>query len=136
MRAATITLGGSRYPIERLPIRKAQAWRARAEGLLAGLPELRRLYASEADDAADLVEASLRLYAAAGSVVEELIEVVLTGSPVLEAARDWILDQAYEEEFLEGLQTLLLLNAPLAGLALGTAQLAPARNGDATPTTA
>jgi hypothetical protein len=35
MRAATITLGGSRYPIERLPIRKAQAWRARAEGVVS-----------------------------------------------------------------------------------------------------
>jgi len=132
MRTVTIVLGGASWTVARLPALRAIAWRKGAEGLLEELPALAKLYDTETQSQADLVAAALVMYREAGAVVERIIESVLTASDELVLRRDEILETATEEELLAAFQTLLLLNAPLAGLASGMAAAAPAEEAAAT----
>ena len=126
MRNVTIVLGGRSFVVARLPALRAIAWRKGAEALLEELRGLIKLYDRESQTPAELVEASLVLYRQAGAVVEQVIEVVLGASDELTLQRDAILDTAAEDELMLAFQTLLLLNAPLAGLAQGGTATAPA----------
>lgn len=131
-RTAAIHLGGQDYTVSRLPASRIFAWRRQAEKLLSSLPALQALYQKEASD---VVSASLHLYAEANDVAEQVVEVVLAADPALSRQRDKILDAAQEDEFLAALMTLLLLNAPLTGLAMEVAT-PPALNGATEPLTA
>lgn len=126
MRTVTIVLGGASWTVARMPALRAIAWRRGAEQLLADMPALAKLYDTETKSQSELIEASLLMYREAGAVVERMIEVVLGASDELTQRRDLILDSATEEELLAAFQTLLLLNAPLAGLASEMAAAAPA----------
>jgi hypothetical protein len=125
-----VVLGGTRYLVARRPAIPAARWRREAEGLLEELPALAQLYQREAEPGVEMAAALLELYTAAGSLVEKMLEVVLAAAEPLAADRARIEATVTEEELLEGLSVLLLLNAPLAGMASAVVQPpAPGRTG-------
>lgn len=112
MRSATVVLAGKAYTVQRLPAMRAIQWRKRAQQLLDAFPAIQEIYERETEN---LVKASAEVYRAANGAVEALVEVVLDADPGLAADRDFILDNAMEDEFLTAFQGVMLLNAPLSG---------------------
>lgn len=113
-RTVSLKLGGEEYEAERLPAMRAVAWRKRAEQLLSKFPQLATLYDAQSEN---MVTGMLAVLKGADEIVPELVEVVLAGLDLSPDEREDIYATAFEEEFMEGLQRLLLLNAPLSALA-------------------
>ena len=128
MRTTTVKLGGKEYEVQRLPAMRAIAWRKQASALLDRFPSLIKVYDGET---INTVQASADLFRTASGVVEELIECVLASDSALEADRVLLLEAAYEDEFLEAFQRVMLLNAPLSGMAV---QATSTLNGASIPT--
>lgn len=114
MAETTVALGGQIYPVRRMPAVRAIAWRKRATPIVDRLQGITEKYAASGDN---LVAMAGALLHEADGFMEEMIEVVLAAGPEIERDREHILDTAFEEEYLEAFQQVLLLNAPLAGAA-------------------
>lgn len=114
MAETTIALGGQLYTVRRMPSARAIAWRKRANAIVEALPGIAAEYEQESDD---LLKAAGRLLTVADAVMAEMIEVVLDADLALQADKQHILDTAFDEEYLEAFQGILLLNSPLAGAA-------------------
>jgi hypothetical protein len=109
-----VALGGQLYPVRRMPAMKAIAWRKRAAPIVDTLQDLAEKYGASGDNLIGMAGALLH---AADGLMGEMIEVVIVAGPELEADRKHIEEAAFEEEYLEAFQSILLLNAPLAGAA-------------------
>lgn len=125
MTTVPIVLGGVSYEVARPPAMRAARWRRLAEKLLEHMPQIAALYEQQTQEGADMTEATLRVYREAGEVVEQMLAVILAADGQLENDRERIEETATEEELMEGLQRLLLLNAPLVGLARAVATRPP-----------
>jgi hypothetical protein len=114
MREIEVVLAGQRYTVRRMPAMRAVSWRKCAQGLLERFPSLVDAYNAETEN---VMASGLEMMKGANGIVEALIEVVISADPALEADREHILANGYEEEFMEGFQSLLMLNSPLSDLA-------------------
>jgi hypothetical protein len=128
-KSAEITLAGQVYTVRRLPVRPALAWRKQAEAMLSALPQLGELFGAETDN---VVASGLKVFSVADGLIEQLIDLVFSGSPELMAQRDAILETLDDGELFEAFQTLLVLNLPLASV---VANQTPVASGEATPQT-
>lgn len=129
-KSAEITLAGRVYAVRRLPVRPAMAWRKRAETLLSALPQLAEKFGAETDN---VVQTGLDVFGVADELINQLIELVFSGSPELAAHKDEILETLDDGDLFEAFQTLLVLNLPLASVVASQGLLTVP--GEATPQT-
>jgi hypothetical protein len=114
MAETQVALGGQIYTVRRMPTARAVAWRKRANAIVEALPAIAEQYAAEGDD---LVKSAGKLLGVASDTVEAMMHLVIDADVRLQADKEHILDSAFDDEYLEAFQSILLLNAPLAGAA-------------------
>lgn len=113
-KSANVTLAGKTYEIHRLPAMKAIVWRKSAQELMDKFPKLAEAYQQETDN---VVASGVEVLRMANGLVESLVEIVMNADPNLDADKDFILGNAFDEEFIKAFETILVLNFPLSTLA-------------------
>lgn len=126
MNSTTVTLGGVAYTVDELPARKNSQWRAGFEEQLGPILNL----VAEAGAGAAIASSDdlMRIAHSVGRVLvkspDTVTELLFCYAPTLEAARDLILDTAYDSELIGAFQAILGLAYPFGGLARQMASLA------------
>lgn len=116
MRQAKVTLGGREYTLSTPPIRRSKEWRhklARPFGDLAKAIELAgsvELSVADIPNIGDLVK---RFAGTLIGSVDTMLDLLFDYSPALAADREWIEENAYDEEALEAFTEALKLAYPL-----------------------
>lgn len=131
MNSATVTLGGVEYTINELPARKNSQWRQGFEERLG--PILNLVEQAGAGAAISTSDDLMRIAHQVGRVLvkapDTLIDLIFDYAPNLDAARELILDAAYDSELIGAFQAILGLAYPFGGLARQMASLASGSTG-------
>lgn len=120
MKTISVKFGKKAYKIQERPTRANEAWRAELEEQLDPIIDILKGLAREelsvenVDSLAAPVEQVTRI--AMGSPVK-IRNLVIQYSDDLEADRDWLLDNAYDSEFVEAFLKVLGLAYPFGGMA-------------------
>jgi hypothetical protein len=113
----TVNLGGREYVISALPIKQSKAWREQLAvpfGTLASaLTSANTVEVNQFADIASLVRSMSGVLL--GSV-DMLLELMFSYSPDLESDREWIEENAFDEEALAAFAEVLKLAFPFATL--------------------
>ena len=116
MRQAKVTLGGREYMLRTPPIRRSKEWRqklARPFGDLAKAIELAgsvELSAADIPNIGDLVK---RFASTLIGSVDTMLDLLFDYSPELAQDREWIEENAYDDEALNAFTEALKLAYPL-----------------------
>lgn len=139
MESKAITLGGRSYTLRPLPMRPASRIRKEIGSLLETVQsQATALSASEVTDAGALVNLVVSLSQMALGSIDTIAEWLFAYSPELAEDREWIVDNAYDDEivsaFLEMVKQLFpfgSLTSSLTGLvAQATLTNSRSRNGE------
>ena len=112
-----VTLGGREYVLKPLPLRPAREWRAQfsrlAEMVISAMRHATTAQLSSPDDLASLAaEVAPKLL----GLVDELIEMMFAYSPELRAERDWLEENATEEEAMAVVIRITAIAFPFGGV--------------------
>lgn len=117
MKQATIQLGGREYTLGELPLRQATAWRQRLSALFGGAAQqVAQLPETQIDNAQDLGNLLSTLKGMLVESVDLAFELLVAYSPALEADREFLLDNAYPSEVLDGFWEAMKLAFPFGGI--------------------
>lgn len=139
-REAKVTLGGRDYTIAAAPIRQSKLWREKLalpfSSLTIALETTSKveLDVGQLMDMADLVR---RFSGVLIGSIDTMLDLIFEYSPVLEQDREWIEENAYDDEALEAFTKILALAYPLGQLmsiisgpsVSKTSSNSPSRNG-------
>lgn len=118
-RQATVTLGGRQYTITPPPIRQSKAWREKLAVPFATLSvALESAGTLELDirQMADIAELVRRFSGVLIGSIDTVLDLLFEYSPVLASDREWIEQNAYDDEALEAFMEVLKLAYPLGTL--------------------
>ena len=113
----TVTLGGRQYSIEKLPIRQSQRWRqslAEPFGEISQTLEAASLV--EVDQLSDIAGLVRRASGVLLGSVDKMLDLLFAYSSALAADREYIEENAYDDEALAAFVEVLKLAYPLEQL--------------------
>ena len=124
----TVTLGGRRYEIARKHIKEAAAWREKFKnefGLMIGVFEIAQTYTAKNESIGQSME-KMGLGEAAGiaknftslflNSMDTVLAMVYSYAPSLEADKDYIESNAYDEDIVDIFIKILLMAYPAGKL--------------------
>lgn len=115
-----VMLGGREYVIAALPIAKSKAWREALAGPFGLLADtLLRANEVEVDQFSDIASIVKNMSGVLLGSVDLMLDLLFTYAPELEKDREWIGDNAYDEEALGAFAEVLKLAFPF-GVLLAT----------------
>ena len=113
MRTVDITLGGQAFTVRELPVRKNAGWRkALAKPFAELVQTLQTAPDSQIDNAQSLADLVKSLSGALIDSVDTIVELLISYSPELEQAREYLEENAYDSEILEAFAGVLGLAFP------------------------
>lgn len=123
-----LTLGEQTYPVARLPYRRNHEWREKLDAKIAEMHatvqkmESLNLEGLEVDSDADSIKGMILFLLDLASkgvlrnynmFMRAFVDMLFEYSPILQADRERIENEAYEEEFITALKEVVLLGVPL-----------------------
>ncbi len=113
MKTAVVTLGGVNYELRPLPLRPARALREKISGEISGLGQALRalegLEITRLDDLGGLIQ---QLGGTLAGSLDIIADWLFEFSPELQADRERILDEAFDEEILQAFGEALKMLYP------------------------
>lgn len=113
IRVATVVLGEKEYQIEEAPILRSRAWRKTFYNtLMPLLKELGGVQGIEFDRPEDLLQLVPLAEQIVVNALDEVVDLLLLYSPILEEDQDYILNHATERQAVAAFQEVLKLAVP------------------------
>lgn len=119
MKEITLELGGRTYQVAALPIGRSKVWR---EALAIPFSDLAKVLTSAADleinSIKDIASVVQDMSGVLLGSVDMMLDLLFSYAPILKADREWIEENAYDEEALRAFAEVLKLAFPF-GVLLG-----------------
>jgi len=119
MQAVTVTLAGKAYQIEPLPMRPSRAFRERISGQIGGLAQALDTAGKgdvELSDLSGIAALIERLGGTLAGSVDLIADLLFDYSPALQADRERIEAEAFDEEIIAAFGEVLKLLYPFGGI--------------------
>lgn len=118
-RQVEVTLGGRKYTVVAPPIRQSKAWREKLAIPFASLTIALETAATAELDVRHLASISDLVKRFSGVLIgsiDTMLDLLFEYSPALASDREWIEENAYDDEALEAFTAILSLAYPLGTL--------------------